>query len=328
MNTSSVFSSILGQPAAVQTLRKALGTGRVHHAYRFEGPRGVGKKQVAIRFAQSLLCTTDGPEGCGTCGACTRAASISPESPEVPLHPDFIWVRRGLYSAPLVSAKEATGISVEQIRKVVLGRTGFGSHEGRALVVFIEDAEELTISAANALLKTLEEPGPNVHFVLHTSRPHRLLDTLRSRTLAVRFGPLSDADVEQLLRKVGLDPKVAVLAEGSMERALQLANTEVAQRNRDWVAAMEAARTAPHLGAGLELTRELPKGRHEVAALLQAYSVHLSGLIRSSNTPSVRHGELATRYQKVDAALGDIERNVNPSLTVEALLVELRNEAR
>src|SRR5690606_35537937 len=126
--------------------------------------------------------------------------------------------------------------------------------------------------AANALLKTLEEPGPNVHFVLHTSRPHRLLDTLRSRTLAVRFGPLPDAVVEQLLRNMELDPQVAAQAEGSMARALLLANTEAAQRNRHWVTALETARTAPHLAPALELTRELPKTRHEVAALLQAYS--------------------------------------------------------
>lgn len=323
---SGAFSSIVGQPAAVQTLRKALSTGRVHHAYRFEGPGGVGKKRTAIALAQSLLCTAplEG-EGCGTCPACKRAGTVANEAPEVPMHPDFIWVRRGLYAPPLLTSKEATGISVEQIRKVVLGRTGYGAHEGRALVVFIEDADELTISAANALLKTLEEPGPRVHFVLHTSRPHRLLDTLRSRTLAVRFGPLPDSLVEQLLTSRGLDGSLAAQAEGSVERALKLADSEVADRNRQWVAAFDRALGAANLGAGLELTRDLPKGRQEVTALLSAYALQLATRVRDPQVGDGRKSVIAHRYQRLDSALAAIEQNVNPTLAVEALLVELRN---
>jgi DNA polymerase-3 subunit delta' len=298
----------------------------VHHAYRFEGPAGVGKKRTAIAFAQSLLCTAPvAGEGCGVCAACKRAGTLAHETPEVPLHPDFIWVRRGLYPPPFLSSKEATGISVEQIRKVVLGRTGYGAHEGRALVVFIEDAEELTISAANALLKTLEEPGPKVHFVLHTSRPHRLLDTLRSRTLAVRFGSLPEAVVEGLLTSHGFDASFATQAEGSVERALQLANSEVAERNRNWLRAFDQALQAPHLGPGLELTRDLPKGRQEVTALLTAYALQLANSARDPRVGEAQKAAVAYRYQKLDYALDAIEHNVNPSLAVEALLVELRS---
>lgn len=326
MNGSGVFSSISGQPAAVQTLKRALASGRVHHAYRFEGPAGVGKKRAAIAFAQSLLCTAPSAgEGCDVCNACKRAGTIADQAPEVPLHPDFLWVKRGLYPPPFLSSKEATGISVEQIRKVLLGRTGYGAHEGRALVVFIEDAEELTISAANALLKTLEEPGPKVHFVLHTSRPHRLLDTLRSRTLAVRFGPLPNDVVVSLLESLGLDSSFAAAAEGSMERALQLANNEVAERNREWIKTVDGALAAPNLGPGLELTRDLPKGRHEVLALLQAYSSELALRVRAPSLTDAERNTLAQRHQKLDATLGAVEQNVNPSLAVEALLVELRS---
>lgn len=326
MTSTGVFSSILGQPAAVQTLRRALSSGRVHHAYRFEGPAGVGKKLTTIAFAQSLLCTAsvDG-EGCGACAACKRAATLAPEAPEAPLHPDFIWVRRGLYPPPFLTSKEATGISVEQIRKVVLGRTGYGAHEGHALIVFIEDAEELTVSAANALLKTLEEPGPHVHFVLHTSRPHRLLDTLRSRTLAVRFGPLPDDVVKTLLTSHGFDQRYAAQAEGSVERALQLANSETAERTRQWTAAFDRALRAPHLGPGLELAKDLPKGRHEVAALLSGYALELATRVRNPAVDDAEKTAVARRFEKLGSALTAIEQNVNPSLTLEALLVELRS---
>lgn len=326
MSTSGVFSSVLGQPGAVQTLRKAVVSGRIHHAYRFEGPSGVGKKRAALALAQSLLCTMNAGEGCGACAACTRCASVSPEPPEVPLHPDFLWVRRGLYTAPLVSSKEATGISVEQVRKVVLGRAGFGPHEGNALVILIEDAEELTISAANALLKTLEEPPPKVHFILHTSRPHRLLDTLRSRTLAVRFGPLPDDVVTRLLTERGLDARVAPLAEGRMDRALELADRDNAENTQRWIATFEHARTAPNMGPALELVKELPKDRHEVMAALRAYCLYLAGQVRDTSNEHFHH-ELARRYRQVDDALTGLEQNVNPSLTIEALLVELRDGA-
>src|SRR5262249_61614469 len=172
--------------------------------------------------------------GCGECSACRRALTFSSEEPRLPLHPDVVLVQRGLYPPALLggSASEATGISVEQIRRVVLTRAAYRSHEQRALVFIVRDAEELTASAANALLNTLEEPAPHPHFVLLTSRPHRLLDTIRSRTLPVRFGPLPDALVVKILERHGLSPAHAALAQGSASHALDLADPD-AMRKRE-----------------------------------------------------------------------------------------------
>src|SRR5690606_880305 len=124
-------------------------------------------------------------------------------------------------------------------------------HEERALVIVVHDADELTLSAANALLKTLEEPGAKIHFILLTSRPHRLLDTIRSRTLAVRFGPLPDPVVEQLLSDRGFDPAVAGFAEGSIGRAIELANSDASAINQAWLKAMDSAQRTPTLAASL-----------------------------------------------------------------------------
>src|SRR6187402_2180290 len=186
-----MFSHILGQDPAVQTLTRALDSGHVHHAYRFEGPAGVGKELAAFALAQALVCEAAGARACEQCSACQRALRISEEEPHVPTHPDVILLQRGLYRGRL-TANEATGISIEQVRRMVLERIGYRPHEGRARVFIVRDADELTVSAANALLKTLEEPGSSTHFVLLTSRPNRLLDTIRSRTLPVRFSALSD----------------------------------------------------------------------------------------------------------------------------------------
>src|SRR5687767_11606133 len=108
------FGDILGQAPAVETLRRALAAGRLHHAYRFEGPRGVGKELAAFALAQALVCEVDGAAGCGKCGACRRAVTFTTEEPHVPLHPDVVVVERGLYKGVLGSGgSEATGIGIE-----------------------------------------------------------------------------------------------------------------------------------------------------------------------------------------------------------------------
>ncbi|MGC4063399.1 MAG: hypothetical protein QM784_01845 [Polyangiaceae bacterium] len=190
------FSDILGQSTAVEILQRALASGRLHHAYRFEGPDGVGKEMAAFAMAQSLVC--EAPRNglaCLSCGACRRACTLAPEPPNVPLHPDVVLLAKGLYPPAVLgtSSPETSAIGIEQIRRMVLGRVGFSSHEGKSLVFIIRNADDLSQGAANALLKTLEEPPRSVHFVLLTSRPNRLLDTIRSRTLPIRFRALSDA---------------------------------------------------------------------------------------------------------------------------------------
>src|SRR5262245_39484944 len=91
------FSHILGQDTAVATLRRALETNRVHHAYRFEGPDGVGKEMAAFALAQALVCAGGEPLGCGRCDACRRAVTFSEERPRSPLHPDVRILERGFY---------------------------------------------------------------------------------------------------------------------------------------------------------------------------------------------------------------------------------------
>src|SRR5205085_102595 len=160
----------------------------------FEGPDGVGKELAAFALAQSLVCETpvapgvsaapgvsgaSGASGvsaastkpvlgCGTCSACRRAVRFAEEEPCVPQHPDVVLLERGLYPPAVLGAttRETAAIGVEQVRRLVLARVGFSPHEGRALVFIVRAAHELSLPAANALLKTLEEPPQRVHFVL------------------------------------------------------------------------------------------------------------------------------------------------------------------
>jgi DNA polymerase-3 subunit delta' len=323
----SAFDRVLGQPTAVETLRRALSTGRVHHAYRFEGPEGVGKELAAFALAQALLCERG--TGCEECSACRRASTFSEEPPQVPLHPDVVLVGRGLYSGTLRSAKESTGISVEQIRRIVLGRVGFPPHEGKALVVIVRDADELTVSAANALLKTLEEPHAGVHFVLLTSRPNRLLDTVRSRTLAVRFGPLPEPALRAILTQHGVEPDPAALAQGSASTALRWAEGDERAELDAFARALDEAATSDDLGRALELATDLPRDRHVLVSHLLGYGQ----LLALENRARVRDDlpgavEATRRYQALQNAVSALERNAAPALAIEAMVAALRRGAR
>jgi DNA polymerase-3 subunit delta' len=320
------FDHISGQETAVQTLSRALEAGRVHHAYRFEGPSGVGKELTAFALAQALVCEASVTLGCGTCSACKRAVTFADTEPRVPLHPDVVVIQRGLYKGTLgAGASEATGISIEQIRRVVLGRAGFTPHEGRALVFIVRAAEELTVQAANALLKTLEEPRPETHFVLLTSRPNRLLDTIRSRTLPVRFGPLPEAVVERILSGRELDVSAARLAQGSADLALELADAEHKALRDAFVAGARQAIDAPNLAQALAFADGRSKDRDDLRAELAFLSQAFADDARTLSASEPKLAERrAKQYAAVLKAIDDVERNVQPALAVEAMMVRLR----
>ncbi|HYQ45551.1 MAG TPA: DNA polymerase III subunit [Polyangiaceae bacterium] len=318
-----MFSHILGQEPAVQTLTRALESGHVHHAYRFEGPAGVGKERAAFALAQTLVCEQGGSRACEKCSACQRAVRISDEEPHVPAHPDVILLQRGLYRGRL-SANEATGISIEQIRRMVLERVGFGPHEGRARVFIVRDAEELTVSAANALLKTLEEPGHGTHFVLLTSRPNRLLDTIRSRTLPVRFSPLSDALIAQILQAKGLDPNAASLAQGSVALALELSSEDAIKEREEFVAAAQAAVSARDLAPAIKFA-ETRRERDGLRGLLAYFAQCLALAGREqAKAQSAQAERSAEQHRVVLSAMQDVDRNVSPALALESMIYRLR----
>ena len=317
------FADLLGQDPAVATLKRALALGRVHHAYRFEGPSGVGKELAAFALAQALVCERG--DGCNACSACRRAVTLGHEDPRVPQHPDVVLLGRGLYRGLLGSnSGEATGISVEQVRRIVLTRVGFPPHEGRALVFIVREADEITLQAANALLKTLEEPHERTHFVLLTSRPSRMLDTIRSRTMPVRFAPLSASLLATLLERRGLDPGVAPFAQGSMSLALELADPEE-RRERDAFteaafAALGAADLAPALKVA-EGKRDRDGLRAQLAFFAQAIAAQARAGVSTEPALALRR---AHQHRTVLEAMRDIERNVQPALALEAMFVRLR----
>ncbi len=324
------FEHVFGQPSAVATLSRALARGRVHHAYRFEGPDGVGKELLALAFAQALVCTAGVVLGCERCDACRRATTKSTRPPEVPLHPDVIFVGRALYPAELIGGKkEASEISVEQIRRVVLSRAAYPPHEARHQVVIIRGAEELSSNAANALLKTLEEPRSGMHFVLLTSQPEVLLDTIKSRTLPVRFGPLPDDVLRTILLARGVPEErvaeLSALAGGRASLALELADPERSAAREAFVQGLLEAMRRPGLGAAVAFAEGGERERTWLVESLGAFAqVFVEQAREHAARGSSRALQAAVRHALVIDAIDAIERNGQATLVMSGLVASLK----
>lgn len=200
------LSDIEGRPRTLRQLRAAVSSGRVHHAYLFAGPPGVGKERAAVRFAQALNCEA-GPEGCGACESCRRI--------ERGTHPDVTTL------AP-EGEEGSREIKVNQVR-VLCGTLQLAPVQARRKVAILLAADRMNAAGQNALLKTLEEPPPQTTLVLVTSTDDRLLPTLRSRCVRVAFGPMSVEVLAKKLESEGMVPEEArlraSLARGSAEQA-------------------------------------------------------------------------------------------------------------
>jgi DNA polymerase-3 subunit delta' len=328
----ALLEDVLAQESAVTTLRRALASGRVHHAYLFDGPAGVGKEIAAFGLAQTLVCEVRGDNGdraCGTCSACTRA--MPRDDTTRPVHPDIVVLERGLYDPGQIGRRspEAQELSIDQVRTLVLARAAFGPHEGRAKVFIVRRAEELSTSAANALLKTLEEPGPRTHFVLLSAQPDLLLPTILSRTQRVRFANLPEDVVSRLVEARGTESprarEVARLSGGSVETAFILADPELSSAREAFVERAIKAIDAADLGPALDLAEEAKKQKDSMPARVLAFASALGQRAAAAAATPGREAEAcAARYAIAIAALEELEGNASPQLVVESMLAKMR----
>jgi DNA polymerase-3 subunit delta' len=224
---ADLFADIVGQRMAVSILKRALEQG-ASHAYLFSGPPGVGKSEAAVAFAAGLACADN---GCGECGTCRRVLEG--------VHPDVE-----------VVAPEGNFIRKEEITDINMHAV-YRPYEARAKVYIFLEAESFNDQAANAFLKTLEEPPAHVHFVLVTDRPERLMPTIVSRCQPVAFSPVATPMLAaDLVARFGMgESEAALLARvsgGNLAHARELATSESARRQRAGL--LDLARDLPRMG--------------------------------------------------------------------------------
>jgi len=213
-----MFNDVIGHERQKILLEAAIRHDRVAHAYLFHGEAHIGKGLTAIRLAQALNCDSpaDGgaPDGCGSCRSCRQI--------EARTHPDFLVIEPDREMAN-------PQIKIEQVREIE-SQIIYRPLIGRFKIVVIDDADRFTLGAANALLKTLEEPPAHSVFILVTSRPFALPSTITSRCQCLRFVPPAQNQVEAaLILKRNIPPQDArLLALATQARIGEALHAEIA----------------------------------------------------------------------------------------------------
>ncbi len=323
------FRDILGHEKQIEILQKNLSQRRIGHAYLFSGIPAVGKKTLARELAKAFNCqeTNALHDSCGKCSSCRKIERRS--------HPDFFCIEA-----------EGQFIRINAIRQIQ-EQMNFKPLEAKYRVFIIDNADKMNDQAANALLKTLEEPSPVNVLILITSRPYSLPTTIISRCRHIRFNPLSNNVIAQFLAdRRGMEEQktmlLAGLSGGSIGRALELNNEDViAYRVRTFELLAGTQNSEPFslitfasflaqdkkgIKKGLDILsscfrdalvfKETRKAQilinQDKSSFIAAMAARLSG------------GQILQNIELIEEAGEMIEHNSNKSLTLETMAFKLK----
>jgi DNA polymerase-3 subunit delta' len=316
---------VVGHKWAVDLLNRALASGRVAHAYLLTGPPQIGKRSLALNFAQALNCL-DEEKPCGQCLACRKIAHGS--------HPDV----------QLIEGEKGT-LKIDQMR-TLRHEAALSPLEGRWKVYIIRQMEQATAEAANCLLKTLEEPPAHVILLLTASQADALLPTIVSRCQVLNLRPLANETVQRALQEQwGVDAErarlLARLSGGRLGWAVAASqnDTILARREKHLDEMMEL------MGQGrverLEYAQQLSRNPEAAPELLHlwlnwwrdlllAASESSAGIINIDREDALRDqaqryslGQVRDFVEALRAAAWQLERNANTRLTLEVLMLSL-----
>lgn len=279
------FRDIQGHERPIRWLQTAVTNHHLGHAYLFHGDEGIGKRLVALAFSKFLYCEqpVEGPrpDACGVCRSCHQV--------EQGTHPDFLLIRAE------DEQKQSPKIKIDQIRSLehfVIYRPLVGLHK----ICLIDQADTMTVEAANALLKTLEDPPDHCVFFLTSSRPEHMLATIRSRCMTIRFSPLSLVDTMNFLcRHTTLNQEdaslVAAYSEGRLGKALHITPEDLRiQLRQYWTLLFGNVSQSP--STIMDLCEDLVKADHVSEAISwfrlgirELLLVHLNSAHRSPLFP-------------------------------------------
>jgi DNA polymerase-3 subunit delta' len=316
---------------------RAVRRGRLAHAYLFTGPPGVGKRLFAAELAKTLLCEAPPAGRFDSCDHCPACVQI-----DAGTHPDY-------FQAGLPPDKHEWPI---ELMRELLHAFSLTSARGRGKVAVLDDADEFNEESANAFLKTLEEPPPRAILILISTSPDRQLSTILSRCQVVRFAPLPEPIVSDLMRADGMEDaalirRVARLSCGSPGDARALADPALWEFRRAFLQQLSAS---PIDSVGLaklwatfveEAGKESAAQRQRTTAVLRliinffhdALGVQLGGTPRPAEPDELRALESVAKRVDVDRMLAILERclqgddqndrRVQLTLVLEALTDEL-----
>jgi DNA polymerase III subunit delta' len=333
---------VIGQDKVVNSLKHSLAEGHLAHAYVFVGPEHVGKMTLAINLAQALNCTS-AQKPCGECNSCRRIASGN--------HPDVRVIKRGEASESEESPK-GRDIRIDQIREV-LHSVNLKPYEGKWRVIVVDGAEFMNDEAANALLKTLEEPPDSTIFVLVAADEGSLLSTILSRCQKMELPLLPIQTIRQpLVEQWKLSPErsdlIARLSHGAIGWAISAARDENLVEERSLNLARFISLADSDITGRFELANEMAtlfgKNRSLVRSRLELWLTWWRDLLLVKNgcaefiTNMDRNDILqqqAGRYslnsicgmiRSIQETMRQLEQNANPRLALEVLMLSINVE--
>ncbi|OGS19022.1 MAG: hypothetical protein A2219_02470 [Elusimicrobia bacterium RIFOXYA2_FULL_50_26] len=309
------FKDILHQQKAVDIITGQLISGHVPHAYLFLGPDGVGRKKMALELAKSLNCRANDGKPAGAAGGCDHCISCNKINRS--LHPDvqlidFQWQAR-LENKDIEKQKT---IKIDTIR-ALQHEISLKPSEGAWKIFIIDPAEKITTEAANCLLKTLEEPPRWTIIILLAKHKENLPSTIVSRTQTIVFCPLDSGIIERyLVANAAVDSArahgIAAIAEGSLSQALALAAGRDADSEELWKELIAAAASLRKL---LSISQAQAKNAPDF----------LDGLmLQSSNCMRAGRLNMAPVLEELLSARKMLERNANPQILLDALMIKLQ----
>jgi DNA polymerase-3 subunit delta' len=343
-----MFSRLIGNQDVKASLGRLLENGRLPGSLLFTGEEGVGKKLFALELAKVLTCKNRrGFEACDECSSCKRIAhsAFPPFNNDDDDKTRLIWSEHA--DVAMVRPYKQI-IRVGPIRELER-EANFRPFEGARRLFIIEDADYMNDQAANALLKTLEEPEPTTYLVLTTTNPSALPATIRSRCQTIQFAPIAADDIEAFLRESkGVSQKDAQLlartSRGSLGRACEADIDTYRERREAMMAVLGALTVTGDRAALLRAAEELAaaKDRDEYEQLLDV----LEALIRDAWALSLgrpkesivnvdlldqlqriagdlRSSQAASWLRQIEELRGTLEVNINRKIASDALLLSM-----
>jgi DNA polymerase III subunit delta' len=319
------FAEIIGHTKQLAMLRSALSAERLHHAYLFVGPDGIGKRAAAIAVAKAIHCEEGVNDFCGSCVNCARISDGN--------HPDVRLIQ------PLPEKKE---ISIQQIRELQRD-LNYRSFSGKRKIALIDPATLMNLSAQNALLKTLEEPPENSWIVLIAANSGGLLPTVRSRCVRLSFAPLTRQQVAAYLisqNKTTPDEteSLAAMSMGSIGLAFNLKTEQLFEKRKDWAQTLSSLKRRDYHSA-MAAAEELGEDRDKTLSFLGWAESWFRDLLVYQATgeadelvnvdmlaeierqaAEVKLDRLQACMEKAVSAAAAIQRNLNRRMILEDLL--------
>jgi DNA polymerase-3 subunit delta' len=316
------FDEIIGHQKVIQMLRQFINHGRLPHALLLNGPDGIGKKLTAFGLAKALLCERSKDDYCDVCASCQKINQGN--------HPDVTLIQ-----------PEGNSIKIEQLRdwqKGLQSRSYFGSWR----VTIIDQAERMSIAAANSILKALEEPPENTIICLITVEARDILPTILSRCQILRFSSLSRSSFIRIAMKrreltelqAGL---IFNLSKGQLSQGMSMDLNHMTQLREQWRGLLDLPdsrdRTAPRFDQS-----SLLEGLEIMAYWWRDIILLQSGIEGSSLTNQDMLGELKKEAKKTPGpivkyrldlilqSINALERNANPKITIDSLLLQWDNK--